>query len=301
MSKCYLCNRDTAVLHRFNKTKGGGAYDLLECTGCGFLRIDPLPESITINNLYSDIAESEKKLEFEVFSSKLLTGLKKTFIIKPLLNELWKSLNQSDMPRLLDVGCSTGWITSISRDIGFDVLGIEANKNRASYGREKYKIDIIEGYIEDIDFNEKFDAVTMFHLFEHLKDPAGILNKISTVLTSNGKVLIVVPNSESLGVKIFGRNYNWNIPDHISFFSPQTLTSILQSAGFDVLSISHLVSPPILIYSFNAMMKSRKKNGRFSFRISNPVVANALFAPAGYLGKLLKKGEVISVLAQKSA
>ena len=300
MSECYLCKRDTAVLHSFNKAKSG-AYDLLECSECGFLRIDPLPETITINNLYSDIVESESKLEYEVFSSKLLTGLKKTFIIKPQLNRLRKSFNQSDMPRLLDVGCSTGWITSISRDMGFDVLGIEANEKRASFGREKYKIDIIEGYIEDIDFNEKFDAVTMFHLFEHLKDPAVILKKINSLLTADGKVLIVVPNSKSLGVRIFGRNYNWNVPDHISFFSPQTITAILQSEGFDVLNISHLISPPILIYSFNSMMRSRKKSGRFSFRISNPVVGNAIFVPVGYMGKLLRRGEVISVLAQKGA
>ncbi|MGI9534622.1 MAG: class I SAM-dependent methyltransferase, partial [Thermodesulfobacteriota bacterium] len=236
---------------------------MVECEICGFLRIDPIPDQDIINSLYTENSVSEQRLEYEVFSSPFLTTLKKNIIIKPLLYKLKNRLKDIKNPTLLDIGCATGWITSNSKDAGFDVLGLEANPVIAKYGRDKYGIEIFEGFIEDLDINMKFNAITMFHILEHLTDPLQILKKVSSHLTDNGKLLIVIPNADSLGVGIFGQFYNWNIPDHISFFSPATISELMEISGFRVLGISHLTSPPMLIYSFNKCMDHRKKNGDY--------------------------------------
>ena len=285
------------IEYEFPDTKAG-SYNMLKCRSCGFLRIDPVPSQKVLNSLYMENNFSGKQLEHEVFSSPFLTSLKKNIVVKPLINRLKNYFKDIENPTLLDIGCSTGWITSNSRDAGFNVLGLEANRTAAEFGRNKYGLEILEGYIEDLDLNMKFNSVTMFHVLEHLTDPIVTLKKVNNHLKDNGKILIVVPNADSLGVKIFGRNYNWNIPDHISFFSPVTVSDMLNKAGFRVLSISHLTSPPLLFYSFHEYMDKRNREGRSSLKISNPILANLLFMPLALLGKIAGRGEVIAVYAE---
>jgi len=85
-----------------------------------------LPGKLTIEQIYKNNS-SEKNLEFEVFSSKYLTLLKRFLIIEPLLKSLRNLYDRDEKPSLLDIGCSTGWITTVARDLGFEVVGLEVD------------------------------------------------------------------------------------------------------------------------------------------------------------------------------
>jgi len=296
--QCYICKGKTEVLYEFN-TRKNDLYNLLVCQDCCFLRINPIPDQNIIDGLYKNRSMPESKLEKEVFSSSFLTSLKKYVLIKPQLKKLRQFVNRAGNPKLLDIGCSTGWITDVSREAGFDATGLEANAHVAEYGRNKYGLDIIEGYIEDLETDLKFDAVTMFHVLEHIADPRNMLNQVKGLLNKNGKLLIVVPNSESLGAGIFKKNYNWNIPHHISFFSPDTIREILTQSGFRVIGVEHLISPPLLTYSYNKLMSRREREGKYSLKMRNWIISNALFLPLSLFGKLSGRGEVIAVYGEK--
>jgi len=296
--QCYLCKGNTKILYNFDTAKMG-EYMLLKCINCHFLRISPTPDQKIIDDLYTNKSMPEKQLDNEVFSSSFLTLIKKNILIKPLINRLYKIIGKTDSPKLLDIGCSTGWITSLSKESGFEVTGLEANSYVANYGRKKYAIKIIEGFIEDLNTDEKFDAVTMFHVLEHIADPRKMLSQVHGLLDERGKLLVVIPNAGSLGVNIFKRSYNWNISHHISFFSPDTIQDILKQSGFRILKIVHLTSPPLMLYSYNRYMRNRRRDGKISFRIHNWIAANALFAPLSFIGKLLSRGEVIAVYGEK--
>jgi len=148
-----LCEGNTKILYNFATAKRG-AYKLLKCINCHFLRISPIPEQKIINDLYLNNSMSEKQLDNEVFSSSVLTSIKKNILIKPLINRLYKIIDKTDSPKLLDIGCSTGWITSLSKESGFEVTGLEANSYVANYGRKKYAINIMEGFIEDLNTDD---------------------------------------------------------------------------------------------------------------------------------------------------
>ena len=294
---CYLCSAKTEVLYKFRKNKH--LYSLLMCKDCGFLRINPVPDQKIIDGLYKDQVIPKAKLEKEVFSSTFLTYLKKKLIIRPLINNLRHYIDFNGIPKLLDIGCSTGWITNVSKVEGFDASGLEANTHTAEYGRKKYGIEIIDGYIEDLKTDAKYDAVTMFHVLEHIADPQKMLVQVHELLNDRGKLLIVVPNAGSLGVELFKKNYNWNIPHHISFFSPNTIKDIFSQSGFRILDLKHLISPPLLFYSYNKLMRLRKRKGQFSLIIKNQMILNTLFLPLSLIGMLSGKGEVIAVYGEK--
>jgi len=291
---CYLCDGAVEPIHNISQNKDE-VFKIVECKKCGLLRLSPLPDKLTIEQIYTRNS-SQKKLEFEVFSSKHLTSLKKNLIIEPLLKKLKSRYNQNNNPRLLDIGCSTGWITSVARDLGFDVIGLEVNPHFAQFGREKYGLNIIESYIEEFSSDKKFNSATMFHVLEHLPDPLQVLKKVGELLDDKGNLLVVVPNAKSIGVSIFKEHYNWNAPDHISFFSPDSIKLILNKAGFKVININNLTSPPLLLYSFNNLMKYYDKS---KLIIKNPFLGNFLFTPLSILGKLINRGEVIAIYAVK--
>jgi len=296
--KCYICSGKTKVLYEFY-TRKDDLYCLMLCQDCSFLRIHPIPDQTIIDRLYKNRFISKSKLEKEVFRSSLLTSLKKNVLIKPQLNKLLQLVNSVGKPKLLDIGCSSGWITSVSRELGFDATGLEANAHAVEFGRKKYGLDIIEGYIENLQTDMNFDAVTMFHVLEHIADPRNMLFQVKDLLYKNGKLLIVVPNLKSIGAGIFKKNYNWSIPHHISFFNPDTIRELLIQSGFRVVGVEHLISPPLLTYSYNRLMRQRKHEGKYSFRMNNWIISNALFLPLSLLGKLSGRGEVIAVYGEK--
>lgn len=159
----------------------------------------------------------------------------------------------------------------------------------AEYGREAYDLKIIECSIEDFKTSQHFDAVTMFHVIEHVPEPVKALEHIRSFMSNNGVLLLIVPNTKSLGARLFKEKYDWNAPHHVSFFSPKSIVSVLSKTGFEVLSVDHLLSPPLLLYSFNNWSR---------FKIFHPFVGNAIFTPIAIIGKLLSMGEVIAVYAR---
>lgn len=298
MNICYLCGSKTSLLYNF-VSKKGKTRSILECQNCDLLRIFPIPNKNNLKAIYSKEFKYDVIKQSEVFRSKILEKLKEKLIVRPLLKDLAISFKENSNPTLLDIGCSTGWITSIANDVGFNAKGLEANPNAAAIAREKFGLDVYEGFVEDLDIEQRFDAVVMFHVLEHFVDPIATLEKVKSILKENGKLLIVVPNAKSIGTKIFKENYNWNIKHHITFFSEKSLEMTLQKSGFKKQKAVDLYSTPMLVTSFNKMMKRRKRNAWLSFKLKNKIFANLLMLPIGIIGKIIGRGEVMAVYASK--
>lgn len=298
MNICYLCGSKTSLLYNF-VSKKGKTRSILECQNCDLLRTFPIPNKNNLKAIYSKEFKYDVIKQSEVFRSKILEKLKEKLIVRPLLKDLAISFKENSNPTLLDIGCSTGWITSIANDVGFNAKGLEANPNAAAIAREKFGLDVYEGFVEDLDIEQRFDAVVMFHVLEHFVDPIATLEKVKSILKENGKLLIVVPNAKSIGTKIFKENYNWNIKHHISFFSEKSLEMTLQKSGLKKQKAVDLYSTPMLVTSFNKMMKRRKRNAWLSFKLKNKIFANLLMLPIGIIGKIIGRGEVMAVYASK--
>ncbi len=73
----------------------------------------------------------------------------------------------------------------------YEKAKLEIKKNKSS-------AKIILTYFEDFKATNKFDWIFASHVLEHVDDPIFILNKISEWLKPNGKLLVIVPNKESL-------------------------------------------------------------------------------------------------------
>jgi SAM-dependent methyltransferase len=83
-----------------------------------------------------------------------------------------------------------------------------------------------------------FDAVTMWHVIEHIGSPIEFLQEVRATLVDGGVLALATPNIESLVARATGESWSWlSPPDHLYFYSPKTLPELLLKSGFEVLEV----------------------------------------------------------------
>ncbi len=134
---------------------------------------------------------------------------------------------------LLEVGCGDGsFLDHASRY--FDVVGIEPSKAFASAASLKGH-RVLNEYVtaKSNFFSTKVDAFVSRQVFEHLPDPLDCLIGIRNMLNQGGIGLIEVPN----GYKAFrAGNFYEFFPDHVNYYSVNSLVALATTAGFNVIS-----------------------------------------------------------------
>ncbi len=129
---------------------------------------------------------------------------------------------------LLDIGCGDGTFLLAARTAGWSVVGTEMNTAPARQaGLAVYP------NISDMHSRAPFDAITLWHTFEHLAGPRAMLEDIRRLLSANGAQIIAVPNAGGLQARIFGPQwFHLDVPRHLCHFTRSSLANLLQSEGF---------------------------------------------------------------------
>lgn len=266
---------------------------IVECQTCGHLCMDPVP-LVELNE-----RNMETIGDGEMFGSALLRRLYRSIVIGREVSEV-KDLLKKEKPRLLDIGCGTGWTTSIWRDEGFDTVGLEPSQARSQYCRDTYGLEVFTGHVEAFESDEKFDVITLRHLLEHIADPAQVLRKIRTLLKEDGVLLITVPNIRCMGRMIFQENWEWILPWHLHFYHPQTLPRLLRNANFEPVRMYQMPSPLWYSHALINTLGPRSRAAGWVRKIPRPV-SMTLFSPLILLGLVLGMNDNLTVISRKSS
>ncbi|CAN2169669.1 Methyltransferase domain containing protein [Candidatus Nanopelagicaceae bacterium] len=131
---------------------------------------------------------------------------------------------------------------------GWDVLGLDFS----SFGITRFNPHLLRYFVEgDIydscesltEKHKKFDCVNLGNVLEHVLDPLGLLKSLDELLTENGILVITVPNDFSelqLFLENMGdiaRRYWVNVPDHLNYFTYESLWSLVSEAGLVPLEV----------------------------------------------------------------
>jgi len=229
---CTICGGKT--IHLFSTKdlaplKGDGeSFDILKCTRCHVAVTDPLPGEASIGDYYPAqyYGEGSKKFSslFEILIKLFRGGRAKK--VTSLKSKGW----------VLDMGCGRGWMLKMLKDRGFDVIGTELSDDSARFARESLGLDIKVGKLEDVDLEKgSIDIITMWHSFEHVYNPKGVLPRAGELLKDDGSLLISVPNFASLQSQIGkGLWFHLDSPRHLYHFTPSSLERMLDECGFKV-------------------------------------------------------------------
>jgi SAM-dependent methyltransferase len=122
--------------------------------------------------------------------------------------------------------------------LGWDVSGVEPDPNAVRSARPSVRDRIVTGTVEDTPFREgSFDAVTLHHVIEHLPDPIRTLRRCAALLRPGGRLVVMTPNADSLGRRVFGGDWlHWDPPRHTFLFTRGSLAAVATRAGLQIAS-----------------------------------------------------------------
>jgi SAM-dependent methyltransferase len=135
--------------------------------------------------------------------------------------------------KLLDVGCATGAFIAAAATDGWSVSGLEYSADAAERARAA-GLDVRAGALSDGAFDgDTFDAITAWHVVEHLVDPIADLRLMRSLSRPGGVLIVETPNARSIGAIL--KRERWaqvRPPEHINFFDAKALERALGEAGW---------------------------------------------------------------------
>ena len=141
--------------------------------------------------------------------------------------------------RVLDVGCASGALLAAARSSGWSTLGVELTASVAARAAERHGVEVVHGGLQDVGRERgPFGLITMFHVLEHVLDPAATLRRAAELLAPDGAIFVELPNWNSVGRTL--KRARWaqmKPPEHINFFTPSTLRAALATAGLEAVDV----------------------------------------------------------------
>jgi SAM-dependent methyltransferase len=226
---CPVCAADQArtLLAVAGPAASGRPYTVVTCSACELRYTRPLPSEAELAALYT--AEYYGGRRPRRLSWDTLRGLAHRVV-------MWqrrRALLGRPPGRALDIGCGDGdFLAELARR-GWRVDGIEYSDAAAALARGK-GIAVHQGDLASAGFpSGAFDVVTLWHVLEHLPEPAAALAEVRRVLRPDGLLVVEVPDSASLTFRLCREHwFPLDVPRHLQHFTPATLGALLERVGF---------------------------------------------------------------------
>jgi 2-polyprenyl-3-methyl-5-hydroxy-6-metoxy-1,4-benzoquinol methylase len=133
--------------------------------------------------------------------------------------------------RLLDVGSALGTFLEVA-SATFDAEGIEPDPATAAQARAR-GLAVTNGTLDEVQRPPGgYEALTMYHLIEHLDSPRAGLLKARELISQQGVLMIETPTVDSAFFRLAPARWRQLIPDHYHFFSRATLSRLLAETGW---------------------------------------------------------------------
>ena len=151
---------------------------------------------------------------------------------------------------VLDVGCSSGaFLFQLNKRWpgDYETLGTDASGMALDYA-EARGVPVMRGnFLEQNLGDRRFDAVTFWATLEHLAEPKRFWEKAHCILKPGGLGFALVPNGRSFAMRLLGARYRYVYPQHLNYFTAQTLTRLC-AAKFEVIETRFTHFNPIVIW-----------------------------------------------------
>jgi 2-polyprenyl-3-methyl-5-hydroxy-6-metoxy-1,4-benzoquinol methylase len=155
--------------------------------------------------------------------------------------------------RVLDVGCSSGYLSEPVAANGNTVVGIELDPE-AARGAERFCERVLVGDVTTMELPFEpgsFDVVLLGDVIEHLREPVAALARLRPLLRPGGKLVLSTPNVANWAVRLSLLAGRWDYTDrglldrtHVHLFTRRSLVRAVEAAGYRVVDVDFTVPFP---------------------------------------------------------
>jgi len=254
-------------------------FELKETATTGVFRTFPIPQDL---EKYYDTPEYISHHQDTGSPKERLYKLLQKYNLKYKKSILDNNLKPN--ATVLDYGCGAGeFLKFIERD--YNTIGYEPNSVARKFAAEKAQKTEFTADIESIE-DGSLDAITLWHVFEHIENQQETLQIFKDKLKENGLLIIAVPNSTSFDAEYYKEFWAaYDVPRHIFHFTKSGMEKLMNTKIWKIKNIK-----PLYLDSFYISMLSEKyKNSRL-------IWLKGLFYGAISNLKALKSGEFSSLI-----
>lgn len=227
---CIVCGgSESRLLHalRFPRIGYPGSFEVRECTGCGLLFNSPRLADAQIERLYD--------ANYYVFRERERDAVRRVALLAS--QTIGVAQQFSDARDLLEVGCAKGYLMALLQARGWSVRGVEIAASAAEFARQRFGVDVFTGTLEAWVAAPSFaprPMVLSTDVIEHVNDPPAFLRAMRCAVAPGGWLVLGTPNADSDHRHAHQASWLAFNPFHIFLFTRETLSRLLQEAGFDV-------------------------------------------------------------------
>jgi len=170
---------------------------------------------------------------------------------------------------------------------GAEHFAKKVNKRFLQFTKQGH-FELYISLFEDFVHVDKFDVVLALHILEHLKNPIDFLKHASTFVKSNGVLIIMVPNAQSIhrlaAVKmhLLEKSHSLNPQDiklgHTRVYYPDELTQHICAAGLDIIEQGGIFFKPLTNKQIQDNWNKQMMDGFYELGKDFPEYAAEIYA-----------------------
>jgi len=251
---CPVCSSDY-IEHKLNATDhtvSHESFEIWECKACTLRFTQNVPNENNIGRYY----QSEDYISHTDTKKGLINSLyhkvrKRTLNGKRDLIIKYTGIQKGN---ILDIGAGTGAFLNTMKQAGWESTGIEPSDDARAAAQRLYELSLQP--LDDLrSFPvQSFDAITMWHVLEHVHDLQGYMKRLKELLKPNGILFIAVPNYTSYDALVYKEFWAaYDVPRHLYHFSPLSMRQLLKEYELNLRDIC-----PMWFDSFYVSMLSEK-------------------------------------------
>lgn len=224
---CPVCGSSKSV-PIFNKS--GGTY--AKCTNCTMVFLNPVFKDRALDKHYRKLDSGQAAIvqgESAFYREIYLKGL----------NAVSRFVKKG---KIFDLGCSSGIFLDIAKSKEWKTYGLEVGEAEAALCREKGHV-LYTKKLQDEKITEKFDAISLWDVFEHLPHGKDELKLLKSMLNPGGVIFLQIPNSGSLAARMMRDKCRmFDGIEHVNLYNPKTIQLIAQKVGLNIKSLETVIS-----------------------------------------------------------
>ncbi len=257
--QCPVC--DSAGIHKVLKardhTVSGNAFEIWQCANCSLRFTQDAPGPNEIGAYYkSDNYISHTEISKGIINRLYLFVRSFTLSSKRKFIEQETGLKKGS---LLDLGAGTGAFLDHMQQAGWVVQGLEPDEQAVSRAHSRYGLDLKPTRELYALAHSSFDAITLWHVLEHLHELHDTLSQLKKLLKPGGKLFIAVPNYTSMDAERYGAWWAaYDVPRHLYHFSPASMKVLMDRHGLTIQRLQ-----PMWFDSFYVSLLSEKYKSGF--------------------------------------
>jgi len=232
-------------------------FEIWECGNCSLRFTQHIPSGDAIGAYYQSDAYVSHTDTKEGIINKLYHFVRRRTLRQK--RKLVQSITGLQKATLLDIGAGTGAFSHEMTNAGWQVTGVEPDEATRVRAQQLYGIELKPAPALFELPPQSFDAITMWHVLEHVHALHDYIEQIGKLVKPGGRVCIAVPNYTSYDAAVYRQYWAaYDVPRHLYHFSPKSIDALLALHGMRVIKIQ-----PMWFDSFYiSMLSEQYKNGR---------------------------------------